>query len=274
MNQDINQKIAMLQNRAVEYQKQIRSECNPSRIAQLQSEFATHISTEMSEMVKNGASAKDIQAIQDILRSAFEPLPDSHAAEATEDMETEAYSEEDLINYEPQTFLLPIDYELINSFETGKLDKDAFVKRVSDKEYAPFDEMLEIIDMIVCNYDEHNSILGGEVLASPDGEALIMNPLLFKQESDFYRIIADPVIYQTESETEEIYGKLSGISEEGFRKRFDIKKLIQANVFAGYDEKEIEKSKAEIEEAALESFKQLCAFYKTAGKQCVLIINI
>ena len=274
MNQDINQKIAALQSRAVEYQKQVHSERNTDKIAQLQSEFAAHISSEMGEMVKNGASAKDIQIIQDILRSAFEPLPNSYAADASEDSETNAYSEEDLLDYEPQTFLLSVEYELIHSFETGKLDKDAFVEELFNREYTLFDEMLEIIDSVVCNYDEGKSIFGGEVIAPPSGEALIINPLLFMQESESLRIIADPAIYQTESQAEKIYSTLSNISEVDFRKRFNIKKLIEANIFAGYNEEDIKRIKAEIEEAAFENFKQLCAFYKTASKQCVLIINI
>ena len=270
----MNQKMTALQNRAAEYQKQVQSERNPEKIAQLQSEFAMYISSEMGEMVKNGASAKDIQTIQDILRSAFEPVPNSYAADVAEDLETDAYSEEDLVNYESQTFLLSVDYDLIHNFETGKLDKDAFIEKLSNKEYALFDEMLEIIDLIVCDYDEDESILGGEIIASPDGEALIINPLLFKQEPESYRVIADPAIYQTESESEEIYSTLSNISEKDFRKRFNIKKLIQAEMFAGYDEKEIKQNEEEIEEIAWENFKQLCAFYKTASKQCVLIINI
>ena len=275
MNQDINQKIAALQNRAAEYQKQIRSERNPEKIAQLQSEFAAHISSEMGEMIKLGASAKDIQTIQDILRSAFEPMPNSYATDVDEDQETDADSEEDLANYESRTFLLSLDYELIHDFETGKLDKDAFFETLSNMEYVLFGEMLEIIDLIVCNYEEDESILSGEIIASPNGKAFIINPLLFKQkENESYSIIADPAIYQTESEAEKIYSALSNISEEDFRKRFDIKKLIKANMFAGYDEKDIKKNKAEIEEMALEYFKQLCDFYKAASNKCVLIINV
>jgi len=274
MNQDINQKVAALQNRAAEYQKQIRSERNSEKIAQLQSEFAAHISSEMGEMIKNGASAKDIQIIQDILRAAFEPIPNSYAADVEENSETDAYSEEDLANYEPQTFLLSVDYELIHSFETGKLDKDAFVETLFNMEYALFDEMLEIIDLIVCNYNEDKSILGGEAIASPDGEALVINPLLFKPENEPCCVIADPAIYQTEAEAEKIYSTLSNISEEDFCKHFDIKKLIKADMFVGYDEKDIKKYKAEIEETALECFKQLRAFYKTASNKCVLIINV
>ena len=274
MNQDISQKIAALQNRAAEYQKQIHSERNPEKIAQLQSEFAMHISSEMGEMVKNGASAKDIQTIQDILRAVFEPVPNSYAADATEDLETDAYNEEDMENYESQTFLLSADYELIHSFETGELDKDAFAKKLLEKEYTLFDEMLEIVDLIVCDYNEDKSILGGEIIVSPDNEALIINLLLFKQENESLQAIADPAIYQTESETEKIYSILSNISETDFRKRFNIKKLIQANMFAGYDEKDIKRNKTEIEDTAWENFKQLRNFYKTANKQCVLIINV
>jgi len=274
MNQNIDEKIAALQNYAAEYQKQTQSERNPEKLAQLQSEFAMYISSQMGEMVKNGASARDIQTIQDILRSAFEPIPNSYAADVAENSETDTYSEEDLLDYESQTFLFAADYELIHSFETGKLDEDAFVEKLSNQEYALFNEILEIIDLIVCNYDENKSIFGGEIIAPPNCEALIINPLLFEQENESHSIIADPAIYQTKSETEEIYSTLSNISEEDFRKRFNIKKLIKANMFVGYDEKEIEYAKAEIEKAALEKFKQLCAFYKTASKQCVVIINI
>ena len=275
MDQDINQKIAALQNRAVEYQQQIHSERNPEKIAQLQSEFATYISGEMGEMIKNGASAKDIQAVQSILRAAFEPMPNSYAADIEEDAETDAYSEEDLMNYEPHTFLLPVDYELIHSFETGKLNESTFVEKLLlNSEYVLFDEMLEIIDLIVCNYDEDASILGGEIITSPDGEALVINPLLFKQESDSYSVIAEPAIYQTKSEAEETYNTLSSISEEEFRKRFSIKKLIKTNAFAGYNEKDIKKNKAEIEAAALDNFKKLSDLYKTASKRCILIINV
>ena len=275
MNQDINQKIAALKNHANEYQKQIHSECNPEKIAQLQSEFASYISSEMGEIIKNGAAAADIQIIQDILRSAFEPIPNSYAADSTEESDADAYSEEDLANYEPQTWLLSVDYELIHNFETGKLNKDTFVRKLFNKEYMLFDEMLEIIDLIVCNYDEGKSILSGEIIASPNGESLIINPLLFKpEESESYHVIADPAIYQTESEVEKACCTLSNISEDDFRKRFNVKKLIKADMFAGYDEKYIKKNKTEIEKAALERFKQLCIFYKAASKQCVLIINI
>ena len=275
MTQDINQKITVLQNRAVEYQKQIRSGIGPDKIAQLQNEFAVFISAQMGELVKNGASAKDIQVVQEILRAAFEPVPDSHARDITEDSDTDAHSEEDLANYESQTFLLAVDYELIQSFETGKLNKDSFVEKLSGTNYMAFDEMLEIIDLIICKYDTEESILGGEVIASPDGEALVINPLLFKQNDEASRgVIADPAVYQTESEAEKISNILSNISEKDFCNQVDIKKLIKADMFAGYEEKDLKKNKAAIEETALNVFRQLCDFYKTASKKCVLIISI
>ena len=270
----MNEKITELQNRAAEYQKQIQTERNPEKIAQLQSEFSAYISSQMVEMVKNGASSKDIQVIQEILRSAFEPIPNSYAADVAKDSETDTYSEEDLANYEMQTFLLSVDYELILSFETGGLDEETFVEKLFDRKYALFGEILEMIDLIVCNYDEDESIFGGEVIVAPDGEALVINPLFFEQENESYGVIADPAVYQTEEEVEKIYSTLSRISEEDFRKRFDIKKLIDADVFAGYDEKEIMENKAEIEIAALENFRQLCNFYKTTNKQCVVIVTV
>jgi len=275
MNQDINQKIAALQNHAVEYQKKVREERNPEKVSQLQGEFAAYISSEMGQMIKDGASASDIQKIQDILRAAFEPVPDSHAKDVDENLESDVYDEEDLLNYEPMTFLIPVDFALIQNVENGTLNKEDFFDKLSKVEHLGFfDEMLEIADLIVNNYDAEKSIFGGEVIVLPDNEALVINPLLFKQENEVCNVIADPAVYQTELEVEEISNTLSNISEKDLCKKFDIKKLIEADVFVGYDEKEVKKAKEEIEKSALDTFKQLSSFYKNANKKCVIIINI
>ena len=278
MNEIMSERIAALREAAIEYQDKIHAEQNPDKTAHIQSEFVSLITDEMQTMIAQGASARDIQEVQDILRAAFEPIPNSYAPDATETSEeTEPVLDvEDLLQLGQQTFLIPVDATLISDFEAGQIDEETLIDRLSEIDALILQESLEIIDLLVNNYDSEETIFGGEILAGLDGNALVLNPLTFKNTEEQQIVICDPTVYQSTNEIEKIYAALSSISEEDFSKRFDIKKLIKAGAFDGYSSSDVKNSQTILLESAYENLKLVCEFYKTAleNEQLVLIVAV
>jgi len=66
------------------------------------------------------------------------------------------------------------------------------------------------------------------------------------------------------------------MTEKEFGKKFKIRKLIKADVFAGYYLKSVKKHRKIIQKASLENFKLICEFYKIANENnlCVLILVV
>jgi len=276
MDENIKNKMAALHEATIKYQSKIHAERNPDKISQIQSEFVTLITGEMQTIIKAGAGVRDIEEIQELLRSALEPIPNSYVPDSAEFSEEDVLDEQDLAEHESLTFLIAVDIELISNFETGQIKEKEFINKLSDTITLIPSDNLEIVDSIVNNYISEKSIFGGEILADSKGDALVVNPLLFKDKFEKCVVICDPAIYQLNDEVKEIHHVLSLISEKDFSKIFNIKKLIKANVFAGYCLKEIKEQEEVVLKSTFEYFKLVCELYKTASEnqQCVLIISV
>ena len=276
MNESINQRISALQERVRKYQEQIRALGDDSNKADtLRGEFATHIASELGDMVAKGANASDIQKVQDLLRSVFEPMPNSYAADVSEECEDYKTDEEYFEDCEIETHLFLVEAEWIKGFEKGSLTKSEFLDKLTKNESLVLENTSEIIDLIVNDYDEEKSMFIGKIIAGPSGEALVPDAVTIRNEDGDSRMIADPVTFQTEEEVAVIYNTLSGITEQEFQKRFDVKKLAKADAFIWCDDvKTIKKIQAEILALALEDFNKLCYIYKKAceNKSCVILM--
>ena len=276
MSKTIEERIAVLQDKAVQYQKNISIEKNSGEVARLQGEFSTCIVQEMQALIADGANSRDIQRVQELLRSAFEPMPNSYAADVSDETENDEYSEEDLIDYETHTYFVPVEYSLINDFEAGRISRDDFIGRLAEIESLVVEEVLDIVDLVIHNYNSDESIVGGNVIVGSDNEALVVNPVTLKNESGAQSVICDPTVFQNVDEAREIGQRLANLSEKGFSKRFDIKKLLDTGVFSGCNRQEVKKAADSILEVSLEVFKALHCFYKAAteNSQCVLIMTV
>ena len=265
----IDEKIAALQARALDYQRRI-STGDSNEAGQLQAEFAAQIASEMGDLIANGAVAKDIEKVQELLRAVFDPMPNSYAPDASEEDEAD---EEEIGEIESFTLFAAVDRVFINSYETGQTD-DTFLTQIPESNRLTLNGTLEIIDLIVNNYDTDASISGGEALANADGEAFVASPLYFKGADGASQVMCDPAVYQFEAEVADIYRTLSLISDEEFQNRFDLDRLIEMGAFFGCDEENVQTHEETIFEILLENFKSLCGIYKMAveNKQCILLI--
>ena len=270
MDENIKKSITALKKHAVKYQKNILLANNPEKIEQLQSEFATYISREMGELIAKGAIGSDIQKIQELLHSAFESLTDSPSTDLQENLESGLSDEE----YDGQIFLIPVDYAMINSFETGNINKTKFLDKLLKMEHSVFHEMVELVDLIINDYDHEESIFNSELLFSASEELFIANPQPIKNTDGEYIIDGDPTSYQNESEVKKVYCTLSDISEKGFQELFDIDKVLKTDAFIGYDKNKIRDTKDEILKLISDDFEQLLSFYKNAveNRKCVIIM--
>jgi len=276
MKNDIAAAIAGLRERAVEYQKNVCAPgVSPNQVGQLQAEFATMISGKMGELIAAGATAADIQQVQDLLRAAFEPMSDSHAPKASGDAHEE-YEEIDLEDINTTAYLFAADLAVIEGFENGQLSEEELLGELVKNPPLALDDSLEIIDLIANDYDDGDSLFAGNVIAGPDGEAIVPDPLLIQSQDYINGIIAQPLIHQAPDEVSLIAHTLANLSARGIEKGFDLKKLAKAGAFTWHDDvKELKSHKDEILAQVLADFERICALYASAaaaGKCIVLML--
>jgi hypothetical protein len=110
---------------------------------------------------------------------------------------------------------------------------------------------------------------GGEIIAGPDGEALLFDIVSFKDEDDYEGEVADPVVYKTPEEAMENHLLLKSIDNKIIN-NLNIKKLEKSFGVDGYFD---DVTKEKLVSDLFETLNRFRTFYENASSKnmyCVL----
>jgi hypothetical protein len=165
-------------------------------------------------------------------------------------------------------FFAGLSQSIITNFENGKISTQDFFNAVDLSKPYIFAENMELLNVLLNNYTKTNDyddvFCGGEIIAGPDGEALLVELIRFKQSDGYEGEIADPVVYKTPQEAVICYALLQNISEKGVKNKLNLKKLEKAiNAPRYFDETD----KDELLLDLCNTLKLLQGFYRKAADE-------
>jgi hypothetical protein len=114
---------------------------------------------------------------------------------------------------------------------------------------------------------------GGEIIAGPDGEALLAELVRFKQAGAYEGEAADPVVYKTPEEAALCYNLIQNIDDTYIKKLLNLKKLEKAINMPGYFDGV---DKDEVISDLCDALNRLRDFYQHASgeKLCPVLFSI
>jgi hypothetical protein len=160
-----------------------------------------------------------------------------------------------------------VDKKHVTGFEDGTVKEPAFLNAMAEKRLLL--RSLEEIVMVLSAYREESEFdafgWSGNILAGPDGEALVPQWFEWEDQDGSGGKICEPVIYKTGEDIKAILELITPVDLRAFTKRFNIKKLLKAGGFPLKDEKTLKEHKAEILQALWHDFLNLRSFYQAAA---------
>lgn len=262
MNTETSKKLEAFVKHVQQKTAEVQS-LKPKEAEKVQMELAAYIGAKMQELMAEGA---DINVVQEKLRSAMNYVPNSYAPSVEEADET---SIESLENLNPQTYMFAVKNELLDAFFTGELSEKEFIRQIADKTWFVA-KLLDVMQVVLGEYGKDKRFetfaAGGEIVAGPDGEALIPQWLEGVTPEGQNFAICEAATYKEAFEINDEYELIKNMAQEDFFARWNLNKFAKYQGLGFIEKLSLKKYEEEFCYEMLQEFLQIQNFYLEAAK--------
>jgi hypothetical protein len=233
---------------------------------ELQTNLSAYIAEQTQSLMNRGVS---IIEIQDALRTAADRVEQTYAPDKDESDEETGERLEPPINV--FTFFMPVEEAAITAFAAGSFDGSGLMECIRASEDIIVLEMTEGLDLVLSDFGKNQAlcdvIIGGEIVAGSNGEAFIPESLTVKEADGHRYSVNDPAVFKSFKDVQTIAALLESFDQKAFCKRADIKRLLKAGWFDGYDPRSVKKEAGYIIDELWKEFTALREIYRKALEQ-------
>ena len=250
----------------------IAEQSDIGKASQLHSEVTAHLEKEIGRLETLGISPKRIRAT---LAAVMPPaLRAAEQAESTAPQQGEGGNDGDSV----LTLLVPVESAAVAAYmancRSPLQDTERFVAMLNAREGLLLSVSYEIINLIASGYLRENEIAAGVPMKTGFGRPVLPAGYVFQHANGVRYTLLQPVEYQTVEKVTSVHARLARLTPERFRKLFDLKRLLRAEMFPERDRSFVELEEQFVLDKTMKDYAAMKKLYHMGAakyQNCIIL---